>query len=309
MSRLVAARVRHQPAQALLVTLLAALVSLSAVLGVAYARAVEQSVAYQTLAEAPVSASGVSVSVQGAPAVPPQQLHETLAGALADPRWERPVLGASADGLLVPSAGYHLVSVAFREGLCGHVTISRGACLSGAPHIGVGDPGQALVSARTLADLHLKVGDALPIADGSGNDTAPILSPRIVGVYQPYDVAEAYWFDRPATQDAVAGTTIAGGDNVFVDWPTLSGAPWRGVTTTVDVPLALSSVGSADTDAVRRAEDPLATAVRAAGGGRRPSCRRSWARRRSSAFSFFSSRISAISSLVLPGRTPPSTSA
>ena len=61
MRRLVAARLRYQPAQAVLVTLLAALVSLSAVLGVAYARAVEASVQHQTLVHAAVSARGVSL--------------------------------------------------------------------------------------------------------------------------------------------------------------------------------------------------------------------------------------------------------
>jgi hypothetical protein len=66
MRRLVAARLRHQPAQAVLVVLLAALVSLSAVLGVAYARAVEASVQHQTLAEASASARGVSVGVTAA---------------------------------------------------------------------------------------------------------------------------------------------------------------------------------------------------------------------------------------------------
>ena len=67
MRRLVAARLRHQPAQAVLVTVLAALVSLSAVLGVAYAAAVETSVQHQTLADAAVSAGfGLDVVVHRA---------------------------------------------------------------------------------------------------------------------------------------------------------------------------------------------------------------------------------------------------
>ena len=108
MRRLVAARLRHQPAQAVLVTLLAALVSLSAVLGVAYARAVEASVQHQTLAEASASARGVSIGATAASPPLPQQLEERLAPELRAPVWGTPVGGASTcrDRDADPTAGY-----------------------------------------------------------------------------------------------------------------------------------------------------------------------------------------------------------
>jgi putative ABC transport system permease protein len=259
MRRLVAARLRHQPAQAVLVVLLAALVSLSAVLGVAYARAVEASVQHQTLAGASASARGVSIGATAASPPTPQQLQERLAPELRASVWRTPVGGARADGLLVRPNGSRLVSVAARDGLCAHLSIVSGRCLEG------GTPGQALVSRRALDDLQLKVGDALPVADGAGNDTVPVLRVTVVGVYQPFDPAGEYWFDRPATRDAVAGTAIQGGDTVFVDASTLGGVHWRSLTTSVDVPLALGHTGLGQERAVRQALTRLSAAARDAG--------------------------------------------
>jgi putative ABC transport system permease protein len=259
MRRLVVARLRHQPAQAVLVTLLAALVSLSAVLGVAYAHAVEASVQHQTLADAASSARGVSIGATAASPPAPQHLLERLAPQLRAPIWGTPVGGASVDGLLVRPTGDRVVSVAARDDLCAHLTVVTGRCLDD------GVSGQALVSTRALADLELNVGDALSIADGSGNETTPAVSPTIVGVYQPYDPAQEYWFDRPATRDAVAGTSIQGGDTVFVGWSTLSAADWRSLTTSVDIPLVLAEAGLGQERSVREALSRLSGAARDAG--------------------------------------------
>jgi hypothetical protein len=259
MRRLVAARLRHQPAQAVLVTLLAALVSLSGVLGVAYARAVEASVQHQTLSEAPASARGVSVGATAASPPSPQQLTERLAPELRTPVWGTPVGGARVDGLLARPTGNRLVSIAARDGLCGHLTVAAGRCLQG------GAPGQAVVSARALADLQLKVGDVLPVADGAANDTTPVLSLTVVGAYQPYDPAQEYWFDRAVTRDAVAGTSILGGDTIFVDPSTLGSVHWRSLTTSVDVPLRLAHAGLGQEESVRQALTRLSTAAQGAG--------------------------------------------
>jgi predicted lysophospholipase L1 biosynthesis ABC-type transport system permease subunit len=259
MRRLVAARLRHQPAQAVLVVLLAALVSLSAVLGVAYARAVEASVQHQTLADAPVSARGVSLGATAATPVLPQQLLDRLAPELLAPVWGTPVGGARVDGLLVRQTGNRLVSLAFRDGLCGQLTMVSGRCLDD------DTPGQALVSSRALTDLHLKVGDSLAVADGSGNDTTPAMTVTVVGAYEPYDPAQEYWFDRPITRDAVAGTSIEGGDTVFVGSSTLTAVHWRNLSTSVDVPLVVARVGLGQEQSVRQALARLSGAARDAG--------------------------------------------
>lgn len=277
MRRLVAARLRHQPAQAVLVTLLAALVSLSAVLGVAYARAVEDSVQRQTLSDAAVSARGVAVSVTSDKPPSPDQLRDDLRSATDADVWGTPVAGARADGLEVVPGSRRLVSVAVRDSLCDHLTIAQGSCLDAMVADGTttdgtttdaatGDAGQALVSTRALSDLGLRVGDRLPIADASTNDTAPVLRPTVVGTYQPFDPADPYWFDRPVTRDAVAGTTTEGGDTVFVDWPTLSGGAWHSLVTTLDVPLDVDRVGVDQVPELRRAADRLTGAARAAAG-------------------------------------------
>lgn len=258
MRGLVAARLRHQPAQAILVMILAALVSLSAVLGVAYARAVEASVHHQTLADAPVSARGVSVGSTAESPPSPQQLSDDLAPALRAPMWGTPIGGASADGLLVPAAGQRLASVVVRDDLCPHLTIVQGTCLAGTE-------GEVLVSLVTLTGLHLHLGDELPIADGSSTTTTPMLRPRVVGVYQPYDAAQEYWFDRPLARDAVAGTSIQGSDAVFVSWPTLSSATWRSLTTSLDVPLLVSRAGMDQEASLQRALTRLSDAARHSG--------------------------------------------
>lgn len=277
MRRLVAARLRHQPAQAVLVTLLAALVSLSAVLGVAYAHAVEASVQHQTLADAAVSSSGVAVTATAAAPPAPDQLRDDLAPALAAPVWGPPVAGATADGLLVASGEQRLAFIVSRDDVCDHLTVTQGHCLSdagaqaGAPAgtqgaAGTGsDTGEALVSRGTLADLKLAVGDRLPIADGSSNDTEPVLRPTIVGVYDAYDVTETYWFDHPTSRDAVAGTDIQGADTVFVDWSTLSSGGWRSLSTSVDVPLVVERAGLGHERQLRSALAQLSDAAHDAG--------------------------------------------
>jgi predicted lysophospholipase L1 biosynthesis ABC-type transport system permease subunit len=262
MRRLVAARLRHQPAQAVLVTLLAALVSLSAVLGVAYARAVEDSVQRQTLSDAPVSASGVAVTVTSDKPPSPDQLRDDLGPVTGADVWGTPIAGAQADGLEVVPGRRHLVSVVTRDDLCDHLAVVQGDCL----HDATDETGQALVSTRALSDLGLRIGDRLPIADGSTNATTPVLQPTVVGAYQPFDPAEPYWFDRPVTRDAVAGTTTQGGDTVFVDWPTLSGGTWHSMVTTLDVPLLADRAGIGQVAAVHRAADRLTAAARAVSG-------------------------------------------
>ena len=82
------AALRHRPRQALLVVLLSAVVTASAAIGPLYARAVEQSVLKNVLADAPVSESSITVLATGA--APPSPAELALGVRGSDPAAVRP---------------------------------------------------------------------------------------------------------------------------------------------------------------------------------------------------------------------------
>ncbi|HEX8497960.1 MAG TPA: FtsX-like permease family protein, partial [Actinomycetales bacterium] len=245
-------------AQAVLVTLLSAVVALCSVLGVAYAAAVEESVQRQVLQAAPESQRGVAVTATAERPPAPDELRAAVLPSLGDPAWGPPVAGASADGLVATTAGTVLVPVTTREGACARLRLDDGRCPAA--------PGEVLVSRRTAALLGTAVGRSLSVADASASGTAPVLPAlRVVGVHAPHPVDDAFWFDRPsaAAVPAAGEGGPVGGDALIVDWPTLRSGAWRSVTTTVDVPLRPEAVPIERTAQVRAA---LAGVLRAAAG-------------------------------------------
>lgn len=243
------ARLRHHTAQAVLVTLLSGVVALCAVLGAAYARAVEESVQLQVLTSAAESDRGVAVSATAAQPPAPDELRAAVLPSLGDPAWGSPVAGASADGLVESATGPVLVPVTARDGVCGRLLLDIGRCPAA---------GEVLVSRRTAALLGTAVGRTLSVADASvsGAQVSAVLPGlRVVGVYAPHHVDDAYWFDRPAaaTVPVTGDGAPVGGDALVVDWPTLRSGAWRTVTTTVDVPLRPAAVPIERAPAVRSA--------------------------------------------------------
>jgi putative ABC transport system permease protein len=176
------AALRHRPRQAVLVVLLAAVVSASAALGPLYARAVEQSVLKNVLADAPVAQSSIAVTATGTAPPPPQELASTVRGRTpaqflppiqgADtPVDLRAATGGTGAGRSAPNgppaARGRLVS---REGLCRHLQLAEGRCVRG--------EGELLVSRLTAGVTGVGVGDQLWVsAQASGPDDADTEAP------------------------------------------------------------------------------------------------------------------------------------
>jgi hypothetical protein len=246
---LVVARLRSQPAQAALVGALSGMLALTAVLGVAYARAVEESVQRSTLLAATPHDRGVAVSSSSDKPPSPDELRAALEPQLAAATWLPSVAGASAPGLLL-SGKPTLVPVVAREDVCAHLVMSAGRCAQGR--------GQAVVSRTLAAQAGLKVGSRLALADSSaGQDKASsVLSrPVVVGIYAQAEDTDTYFFGRPlAARSPITSDSeqqVGAGDAVFVGWDTLRAAPWRTVESTVDVPLDVKGVDVRDEARVR----------------------------------------------------------
>ncbi|MGZ4596390.1 MAG: FtsX-like permease family protein [Actinomycetes bacterium] len=239
---LTVAALRHRPRQALLVVVLAAVVGASAVLGPLYARAVEQSVLRTVLSDAAAPARGVVMTASGNKPASPDAIAAVVRAADA-PQLGTPIGGADTRVVLAGAAGSTAeprgaTRLTSRDGLCRHLTMAAGTCLDQAAGHTV------LVSRRNATTLGLAVGDHVRLADSTG--TAAALPATVAGIYQPFDAAGDYWFDRSALGVAPPGgrqgATLPVLDTVFTTWSTLRSQPWSEIRTHVDVPLRVARV-------------------------------------------------------------------
>ncbi|GAA4345646.1 ABC transporter permease [Angustibacter luteus] len=245
MTGLVVARLRSQPGQAVLVGALSGVLAMTAVLGVAYARAVEESVQRTTLLSAAPSDRGVAVTAMSDKPPAPDELLTALEPQVSADSWRAPITGATAPGMVIGETPV-LVPVMNRADVCAHLLMADGTCSQ--------EDGQAVVSRALASRLGLKVGSVLPLADSSaGQDkaSAVVLRPRVVGIYAQAQDPASFFFGRPLTATSPA-TDVAVGDAVFVSWPTLRSGVWRSLETTVDVPLDVAGIGLDDESRVKR---------------------------------------------------------
>lgn len=259
MGGLSVARLRHQPTQALLVAALSGMLALTAVLGLSYARAVEESVQHTVIEHVPAGRSGVSVSLDAPHPPSPEQLRRDLGSALTTRSWAPPIGGAVASGVLDTRPRQTLVPVIYRDGVCAHLSMQVGRCSQGA--------GEALVSRAFATRAGVRVGGTLSIRDAAvGSGPAVLRGLRVVGIYDRPVVESAYWFGHPLASIAPPDGPVDGGEAVLVGWPTLRSDAWRTVLVQVDVPLAVDAVSVGSTPGLRadlRALDRAATAVHA----------------------------------------------
>ncbi|WP_426561683.1 FtsX-like permease family protein [Angustibacter sp. McL0619] len=249
MTGLVVARLRSQPAQAALVGALSGMLALTAVLGVAYARAVAESVQRGTLLAATPHDRGVAVSMSSDKPLSPDELRAAMQPELSSSTWQASVGGGSAPGLVI-GKNPTLVPVIARDQVCRHLVMSAGTCSQG--------DGQAVVSRTLAADAGLKVGSRLALADSSAGQnqaSAVVTRPVVVGIYAQAEDTDTYFFSRPLATHSPTSSTgeqqVRSGDAVFVNWPTLRAAPWRTLESTVDVPLAVDGLDVRDEQRVR----------------------------------------------------------
>ncbi len=258
---LVVARLRAQPGQAVLVGALSGVLALTAVLGLAYARAVEESVQRSVLSDAAVDVRGASVSVEGERPPSAAELRDLLGPAAASPTWSEPVAGASANGLIGAGRQRVLVPVVAREGSCAHLTIASGRCTTG--------PGDVVLAQATASLTGLRVGSRVSVVDASaGSDvTTPVLRGlRVVGLYRQARDLDTYWFARPLTASSPGDGTITPSGAVFVGWSTLRSGPWRTLDVAVDLPLDVGRLTIAQVPTARRDVEALQRSASSTGG-------------------------------------------
>lgn len=226
------ARLRSQPAQAVLVGALSGVLALTAVLGLAYARAVEESVQRTTLRTAPSDVRGLQVQVETERPRSPDELRTALAPEVDRPTWGAPIGGATANALVSAPSGQVLVPLVARDDVCAHLIMESGRCSTG--------QGEVVVAQSTASLAGLRLGSRFDVIDASaGSDTrTPVLRGlRVVGLYaQPKDL-DAYWFNRKLAASATGDARVTPSSAVMLGWPTLSGGRWRSLTASVDVPL------------------------------------------------------------------------
>ncbi|MGN6611017.1 MAG: FtsX-like permease family protein [Angustibacter sp.] len=232
MTGLTTARLRSQPGQAVLVGALSGVLALTAVLGLAYARAVGESVQRSLLREAPAAARGVTLTVEGAEAPSGAELLQRLQPEVDRPTWSRPLTLTAANGLVGPRERRVLVPVIARDGACAHVRVAEGSCPSAA--------GEVLVSRATAAAAGLRVGQRLDVDDASitsGAARPGLTGLRVAGVYDQVRDVDSFWFGRRLTAGAPGSSDITASEALLVDGSTLRAGTWQSVAVSVDVPL------------------------------------------------------------------------
>ncbi|MDX6211547.1 MAG: hypothetical protein QOF82_634, partial [Frankiales bacterium] len=257
-----AAALRHRPRQALLVVVLAAVVTASAVLGPLYARAVEQSVLRNVVAHATPASSTLVVSDASDPPASPEVLTAAVRRVLPA-QFGAPVGGAETPVLLAgaggaPSSRTRLIS---RDGLCPRLTLAAGRCARAA--------GEVMVSRRTGGTNALRPGSVVTVTAGDPRHGGVRTQVTVVGLYAAVDVSAPYWAGRgqpPAAARLTAEEQSSSAiDDVFTPWATLAGARWPGLRTHLDIRLGADRVDLSSVDAVRGATDAVDTQARTLG--------------------------------------------
>jgi putative ABC transport system permease protein len=125
----------------------------------------------------------------------------TLAGQASEPRWfDAPVYSENAPVEWKGKQNYD-TDLAAIDGLCQHVTVVAGRCLTSA------DGANTLVTKRTAEKQGLGVGDVLEPVPGGNSVTLPL---RIVGIVRPIQPHGTFWSPWPYFNAA---------DSVFTNKP------------------------------------------------------------------------------------------
>jgi hypothetical protein len=186
------AALRYRPRQAVLVVVLAAVVTGAAALGPLYARAVEQSVVRNVVDDAPPASSTLVVTDRADPPAAPAELARTVRGAVPQ-QFGAAIGGAEAPLQLDPAGAGDPVRTRLtsRDALCRHLTVSAGRCPRAA--------GELLVSGRTAATVGLRPGTAVTLRGAADAEGRRISAPAtVVGVYDLADTSGRYWAGRGA---------------------------------------------------------------------------------------------------------------
>ena len=255
------AALRHRPRQALLVVVLAAVVTAAAALGPLYARAVEQSVLRTVVAHAPSSSATLVVNDASDHPASPDELRRAVRAELP-PQLAAPVGGADVPVVLrVGGAGVRS-RLTYRDGLCGHLTIVAGRCAAAA--------GEVLVSTRGAQVAHVSPGDLVTVVGGDPADGGVRIRATVVGLYGIIDPSAAYWAGRGSAPTSALPTAdaraVASIDDVFTPWATLAAGRWPDLQTHLDSRLLAARTSLDDVPTLRVVTQDADAQVRTFGG-------------------------------------------
>jgi putative ABC transport system permease protein len=155
-----------------------------------------------------------------------------LAGQAADPRWFDPPVYSEEAPVEWTGLNHYASEFAALDGLCAHVRIVAGRCLS---DTSVAD---TVVTQRTAQQQHLTVGQALAPVPGGNSAKLPV---RVVGIVAPLRPQGSYWAPWSGylnAGDSVFGKALPRVDGFFVSHRMLA-AHLLDVTQTLAVNLRL----------------------------------------------------------------------
>ncbi|MDX6285651.1 MAG: hypothetical protein QOG53_1136 [Frankiales bacterium] len=227
MWRLISRGILHRRGLSLAVFLVGLITTTAAAIGPFYFRAASESILRDHLVEAPAQVTGIAISTETTAAGQPTgQIVERIQQAGAPLGYTRHVsmtsvlTGGQTSGFqrVDQKTGRAFAPVVSRENQCEHVRLVSGRCPSG--------PSEAMVSARIAAatgrygyawslGTRLAGFGYIPLVVNGPPRPNVSINAVVVGVYQPLDASEPYWFghdlfdshinakDRPDTVDTV----------------------------------------------------------------------------------------------------------
>jgi hypothetical protein len=256
------AALRHRPRQALLVVALAAVVTASAALGPLYARAVEQSVLRNVVADAPATNSTLVVTDASDRPASPARLQRLVRAALP-PQMSAPLRGADVSvDVSAPDGTPGRARLTSRAGLCSHLEVVDGRCARAA--------GEVMVSRRAAGQLGIRTGDLLAVTAGDPDDGGLRTTATVVGTYGAPDATSRYWAGRvqpPTTPRPTSDEPVVHAvDDIVTPWATLAAEKWPDLRTHLDIPLLADRLTLDDLPQVQAVTAAVDARARTVGG-------------------------------------------
>ncbi|HEY0167350.1 MAG TPA: FtsX-like permease family protein [Jatrophihabitans sp.] len=180
---------RHRAGQSILVGLLSMTAIAACAAGPMYQRAVEQAAIRSQLSHTGAAERGVTVTAGSA-----SEVRSYLPTGAQRELFGTPVTGFEADvSVSGPRSRFEAVA-AGRDDVCRQLQITDGRC----PVTGL----EVLISTSSARVLKAGLGDRLQLTGRSGSGAYELGAVRVAGLYQPFDPATDYWFDRAYSSPA-----------------------------------------------------------------------------------------------------------
>jgi putative ABC transport system permease protein len=217
----------------LVVFLTASIAAAAAAVGPMYTEAARTAIVRNAFAQAPVEGQGIMFVWDRPYQTPPEFLDETPEATGIPQAFDSPIRGAEITSHLLDEGDR--VSLIWREGSCARLVIVSGRCPS--------SPGEVVASEATNGRYGWEIGAqvflrALVPPDGGDHAEAVEALPlTVVGIYEPRDPGERFWFGRqyfPHSTATSEGNVAAGLRNdpliteeSTLEWSARADALWQ----------------------------------------------------------------------------------